>query len=320
MADVYVRASSKGASADGSRLVSGPAGYHSTGKILVWDPPRVLEYEWNVAPVPEMPRGEHAIFRYELTPDGDSTQLLVTYRRITKQTARGFLPGLHAFLDRLEAQLDGRPLPDWTQRFGELRADTPNGAAMRPIQENDVFHAIAHPARRAILLTLKDGERAASELAEPFQMTFAAISQHLRVLEEAELVSVRREGRQRLYRLDPEAAARRRRPGSTSSRRSSASAWTRWALPRSQTRQAPKRRSLRRSLALSAECSGELWPGCVVPKLAAATTANATPRSSNFVTVVCRKSWNRHSTAAVSFAVTHAVFQLLMAFPGSGSV
>ena len=52
---------------------------------------------------------------------------------------------------------------------------------MRPIQESDVFHAIAHPARRAILVTLKDGERAASELAEPFRMTFAAISQHLRV-------------------------------------------------------------------------------------------------------------------------------------------
>jgi DNA-binding transcriptional ArsR family regulator len=74
---------------------------------------------------------------------------------------------------------------------------------MRPIQENDVFHAIAHPARRAILVTLKDGERAASELAEPFRMTFAAISQHLRVLEEAELVSARRDGRNRLYRLDP---------------------------------------------------------------------------------------------------------------------
>jgi DNA-binding transcriptional ArsR family regulator len=74
---------------------------------------------------------------------------------------------------------------------------------MRPIQESDVFHAIAHPARRAILVTLKDGERAASELAEPFRMTFAAISQHLRVLEEAELVSVRRDGRQRVYRLHP---------------------------------------------------------------------------------------------------------------------
>ena len=74
---------------------------------------------------------------------------------------------------------------------------------MRPVQENDVFHAIAHPARRAILVTLKEGERPASDLAEPFRMTFAAISQHLRVLEEAELVSVRRDGRQRLYKLDP---------------------------------------------------------------------------------------------------------------------
>ena len=64
---------------------------------------------------------------------------------------------------------------------------------MRPIQENDVFHAIAHPARRAILVKLRDGERTASDLAEPFDMTFAAISQHLRVLEEAELVVVRRE-------------------------------------------------------------------------------------------------------------------------------
>ena len=74
---------------------------------------------------------------------------------------------------------------------------------MRPLQENDVFHAIAHPARRAILVELKGRERAASELAHPFDMTFAAVSQHLRVLEEAELVSVRREGRRRLYRLHP---------------------------------------------------------------------------------------------------------------------
>ena len=113
-------------------LVSGPPGYRSTGKILVWEPPRVLEYEWNVAPVPEMPRGEHAIFRYELTPDGDSTRVLVTYRRITTQTARGFLPGLHAFLDRLEAQLDRQALPDWAARFGELIAEYPEWSGHAP--------------------------------------------------------------------------------------------------------------------------------------------------------------------------------------------
>ena len=106
-------------------MVSGPPGYRSKGKILRWDPPRVFEYEWNVGPVAEMPFGQNAIFRYELTAQGGSTLLTVTYRRLTKQTASGFLPGTHAFLDRLEAQLDGEPLPDWTRRFGELRGHYP---------------------------------------------------------------------------------------------------------------------------------------------------------------------------------------------------
>ncbi len=75
---------------------------------------------------------------------------------------------------------------------------------MRPVQESDVYHAIAHPARRAILARLREGERSAGELAEPFRMSFPAISQHLRILEAAELVSARRKGRHRLYVLRPE--------------------------------------------------------------------------------------------------------------------
>jgi uncharacterized protein YndB with AHSA1/START domain len=110
-------------------LVSGPASYRSTGKILVWQPPRALEYEWKVAPVREMPEGEDAIFRYDLAARGGSTLLTLTYRRITLATARGFLPGVHAFLDRLEAQLDGAPLPDWVARFGQVRADYPEWTA-----------------------------------------------------------------------------------------------------------------------------------------------------------------------------------------------
>ncbi len=74
---------------------------------------------------------------------------------------------------------------------------------MRPPQANDVFHAIAHPARRAMLAELARGERAASELAAPFRMSLPAISQHLRVLLEAELVAERRDGRYRRYRLRP---------------------------------------------------------------------------------------------------------------------
>jgi len=106
-------------------LVSGPPGYRSTGKILRWDPPRVFEYEWNVAPVPEMPRGERAIFCYELFAVGEGTRLVVTYRRITKQSADGFLPGVHVFLDRLEAQLAGASLPNWFERFSEVAPSYP---------------------------------------------------------------------------------------------------------------------------------------------------------------------------------------------------
>jgi uncharacterized protein YndB with AHSA1/START domain len=106
-------------------LVSGPAQFHSTGTIRVWDPPRVLEYEWNVEPVATMPKGEHAIFRYELAADGDATQLVVTYTRITLSTARGFLPGLHVLLERLEAQVDGTAMPAFQPRFDELRAEYP---------------------------------------------------------------------------------------------------------------------------------------------------------------------------------------------------
>lgn len=74
---------------------------------------------------------------------------------------------------------------------------------MTPPPVTDVFHAIAHPARRAMLVHLKLGERSAGDLAVPFHMTLGAVSQHLRVLEEAQLVSARRDGRHRLYRLRP---------------------------------------------------------------------------------------------------------------------
>jgi len=66
-----------------------------------------------------------------------------------------------------------------------------------------VFEAISHPVRREILEILKDGEMPAASLAEPFKMSFPAISQHLGVLKGAGLVNERREGRQRIYQLHP---------------------------------------------------------------------------------------------------------------------
>jgi DNA-binding transcriptional ArsR family regulator len=63
------------------------------------------------------------------------------------------------------------------------------------------FAALADPTRRAILARLAQGEATVMELAEPFQMTQPAISQHLRVLEAAGLISHRVDGAKRPRRL-----------------------------------------------------------------------------------------------------------------------
>jgi DNA-binding transcriptional ArsR family regulator len=65
-----------------------------------------------------------------------------------------------------------------------------------------VFHALAHPARRAIIRQLSGGERNLSELASPLRMTFPAATKHVRVLEGAKLVRRRIAGRQHLCRLE----------------------------------------------------------------------------------------------------------------------
>lgn len=67
----------------------------------------------------------------------------------------------------------------------------------------DVFHAISDPTRRALLDLLAGKEQPVSALVERFEVSQPAISQHLRVLRGAGLVSERRQGRQRLYRLEP---------------------------------------------------------------------------------------------------------------------
>jgi len=64
------------------------------------------------------------------------------------------------------------------------------------------FAALGDPTRRAILARLAKGEATVNELAEPFDLTQPAISQHLRVLEEAGLVASRVEGTKRPRRLE----------------------------------------------------------------------------------------------------------------------
>lgn len=67
--------------------------------------------------------------------------------------------------------------------------------------------ALAEPTRREILRLVRDRERTVTDIADHFSVTRPAISQHLRVLSEAELVDVRVEGTRRYYRARPEGMA-----------------------------------------------------------------------------------------------------------------
>ncbi len=69
------------------------------------------------------------------------------------------------------------------------------------------LRAIAEPHRRQILRLVQDTELPAGEIAAHFAVTRPAISQHLRVLKTAGLLSERRQGTQRLYRARPEGLA-----------------------------------------------------------------------------------------------------------------
>ena len=71
----------------------------------------------------------------------------------------------------------------------------------------DTLQVVAEPRRREILSLIWDEELAASEIAAKFDVTFGAVSQHLAVLREADLVSVRKEGNRRLYTADRDALA-----------------------------------------------------------------------------------------------------------------
>lgn len=67
---------------------------------------------------------------------------------------------------------------------------------------NDVFHALADPTRRAMLGSLAKAPRTVGELAAPFDITLAAASKHIKVLERAGLIDRTVEGRTHICRLD----------------------------------------------------------------------------------------------------------------------
>jgi DNA-binding transcriptional ArsR family regulator len=66
------------------------------------------------------------------------------------------------------------------------------------------FQALADPTRRAVLDLLRRGSQPAGQIAQAFPVSRPAISKHLRLLRRAHLVREHREGRNRVYQLDPE--------------------------------------------------------------------------------------------------------------------
>ncbi len=71
----------------------------------------------------------------------------------------------------------------------------------------EAFAALADPTRRRIVEMLAARELAAGDIAQRFDMTAPAVSQHLRLLREAHLVRVRRDAQRRIYALDPSGLA-----------------------------------------------------------------------------------------------------------------
>ena len=70
-----------------------------------------------------------------------------------------------------------------------------------------VIAALADPTRRAIFESLRDGARPVGEIARDLPVSRPAVSQHLRVLKDAGLVTERRDGTRRLYGIDPNGVA-----------------------------------------------------------------------------------------------------------------
>jgi DNA-binding transcriptional ArsR family regulator len=68
---------------------------------------------------------------------------------------------------------------------------------------DETLTALADPTRRAILARLTEGEARVTELAKPFAISLNSVSKHIRMLERAELVRRRRDGREHILTLNP---------------------------------------------------------------------------------------------------------------------
>lgn len=75
---------------------------------------------------------------------------------------------------------------------------------MSAVQKHDVFQAIADPTRRKILMLLAKQDLSVTAISGQFPITRTAVSKHLRILFDANLVSIAKTGREKIYKLHPE--------------------------------------------------------------------------------------------------------------------
>jgi DNA-binding transcriptional ArsR family regulator len=73
------------------------------------------------------------------------------------------------------------------------------------LQLDTIFHSLADPIRRDILQRVSSGESSIGELVRNYDISFAAVSKHLKVLESARLIHKRKEGRKYMVALEPKA-------------------------------------------------------------------------------------------------------------------
>lgn len=95
-------------------MLDGP--HPMTGRILVWEPPHVLEFSWSNTHAPD------SIVRYELTRDGDGSRLIFLHKGMPYASSALMLPGWHVYFERLGSLLDGTTPPRSKQSWREMQA------------------------------------------------------------------------------------------------------------------------------------------------------------------------------------------------------
>lgn len=141
---------------DGVDLVfgDGTGAQRASGRVLAWDEPRLLEYEWR------FPGEDESVVRFELRPLEHGTLLVLDHRRLGRNAGAGYGAGWHAHLDALE-RLDAFSDDAWTRRFEELLP-----AYVAQADELGWNRRETSPVREALYRGDRDAAEAAAEVAE----------------------------------------------------------------------------------------------------------------------------------------------------------